>query len=70
MGNLHNQEQKGGHMFAKVDVMRDQLQTLRQRNQIHPDMENSIREKFIVDWTYHSNTIEGNSLSLMETRVV
>jgi Fic family protein len=43
---------------------------LRQKNQIHPDTENSIREKFIVDWTYHSNAIEGNSLSLMETRIV
>lgn len=57
-------------MFTKIDSLREQLQALRLRNQIHPDTENSIREKYIVDWTYHSNAIEGNSLSLMETRVV
>jgi len=57
-------------MFTKVDDLRVQLQKLRQQNKIHPDTENSIREKFIVDWTYHSNAIEGNSFSLLETRVV
>jgi Fic family protein len=57
-------------MFTKIDSMKEQLQALQQKNQIHPDTENSIREKLIVDWTYHSNAIEGNSLSLMETRVV
>ena len=31
-------------MFTKVDALREQLQELRQQNQIHPDTENSIRE--------------------------
>jgi Fic family protein len=57
-------------MFGKIDSLKEQLQTLREKGRIHPDTENSIRDKFMVDWTYHSNAIEGNSLSLMETRVV
>jgi len=30
----------------------------------------SIRNKLALDWTYHSNAIEGNTLSLIETKVV
>lgn len=30
----------------------------------------SIREHLIINWTYHSNAIEGNTLTLSETKVV
>ena len=30
----------------------------------------SIREKLFLDWTYNSNAIEGNTLTLSETKVV
>lgn len=30
----------------------------------------NIREHLIVEWTYHSNSIEGNTLTLTETKVV
>jgi len=30
----------------------------------------SLREKRILEWTYHSNAIEGNTLTLRETKVV
>ncbi|WP_312522450.1 Fic family protein [Anaerospora sp.] len=30
----------------------------------------SLREKLLVEWTYHSNAIEGNNLTLVETKVV
>lgn len=30
----------------------------------------SLREKLHLEWTYHSNAIEGNTLSLRETKVV
>lgn len=30
----------------------------------------SLREKLMVEWTYHSNAIEGNTLTLSETKVV
>jgi Fic family protein len=29
-----------------------------------------LREQFIVEWTYNSNAIEGNTLSLKETELV
>ncbi|MCL2382666.1 MAG: Fic family protein [Oscillospiraceae bacterium] len=31
---------------------------------------NSLRENYILDWTYNSNAIEGNTLTLIETKVV
>jgi Fic family protein len=31
---------------------------------------NNLREDLILRWTYHSNAIEGNTLSLQETKVV
>jgi Fic family protein len=30
----------------------------------------SLKEKLLVEWTYHSNAIEGNTLTLSETKVV
>lgn len=30
----------------------------------------SLREKLLLEWTYHSNAIEGNTLTLRETKVV
>lgn len=30
----------------------------------------SLHEKMMVEWTYHSNAIEGNTLTMKETRVV
>lgn len=30
----------------------------------------SLRDKFTLEWTYHSNAIEGNTLTLRETKVV
>lgn len=30
----------------------------------------SLREKLLLEWTYHSNAIEGNTLTLQETKVV
>lgn len=29
----------------------------------------TIREHLIINWTYHSNAIEGNTLTLSETKV-
>jgi len=35
-----------------------------------PRLAHSLHEKLIVEWTYHSNAIEGNTLTLSETKVV
>mgnify|MGYP000591930226 CR=1 FL=1 len=48
------------HLKARLDAHRP-LDTAIVRN---------LREDLIVRWTYHSNAIEGNSLTLRETKVV
>ncbi|MEB2282596.1 hypothetical protein LAV73_21960 [Lysinibacillus xylanilyticus] len=30
----------------------------------------SLREKLLLEWTYNSNAIEGNTLTINETKVV
>lgn len=35
-----------------------------------PNTVKSIRESILLDWTYNSNAIEGNTLTLSETKVV
>lgn len=35
-----------------------------------PNTVSSLREKLMLEWTYHSNAIEGNTLTLRETKVV
>ncbi len=37
---------------------------------IQPHTLQSLRESIFLEWTYHSNAIEGNTLTLKETKVV
>ncbi len=53
--------------FSKIDEMKrkiDQFRPLSKR------LADSLHEKMIIEWTYNSNAIEGNTLTLSETRVV
>ena len=53
--------------FNKIDDMKrkiDQFRPLPKR------LADSLHEKMIIEWTYNSNAIEGNTLTLSETRVV
>ena len=46
---------------------------LHQLNQVRPLSSNalkSLKESLLLEWTYHSNAIEGNTLTLKETKVV
>ena len=43
---------------------------LDQRGSLSPTASSKLMEKLLVDFTYHSNSIEGNSLTLSETQVV
>ena len=54
-------------MFANIDNKKKKLDELRPLN---PETVKSIREKLLLDWTYNSNAIEGNTLTLIETKVV
>lgn len=54
-------------IFAEIDQLKTQLDNLR------PLPENTVRtlhEQQVLEWTYHSNAIEGNTLTLKETKVV
>lgn len=52
--------------FASIDALKRQLD---QHRPLPPVIVNNLREDLIVRWTYHSNAIEGNTLTLRETKV-
>lgn len=54
-------------MFNEIDKKKERLDSLRP---LPKETVNSIREKVLLDWTYNSNAIEGNTLTLIETKVV
>ena len=37
---------------------------------LSPDIVKKLKEQFLVEWTYNSNAIEGNTLTLQETELV
>jgi len=43
---------------------------LDQHRPLPPAMVKNLRDDLVLRWTYHSNAIEGNTLTLMETKVV
>jgi len=51
--------------FADLDRLKAELDGLRP---LAPDQEARVLQKFRLDWNYNSNAIEGNSLTLGETR--
>ncbi len=54
-------------LLAEIGQLKSQLDALR------PLPEHTVRtlhEQQVLEWTYHSNAIEGNTLSLKETKVV
>ena len=54
------------HTFPEIDRLKAELD---QRRPLDPAIVRNLREDLIVRWTYHSNAIEGNTLSLQETKV-
>lgn len=50
-----------------VDRLKSRLDQLRP---IPKHSQKSLRDKLALEWTYHSNGIEGNTLTLRETKVV
>ena len=53
--------------FSKIDEMKKKIDNHRPFSKLLTD---SLREKLIIEWTYNSNAIEGNTLTLSETKVV
>jgi Fic family protein len=54
-------------MFAKVDALKAKLG---KRRPLTQGELNRLREEFLVEFTYNSNAIEGNTLTLQETALV
>ena len=64
-------------MKSSLHLLQDQLEEIDKKNKLieekRPLSKNtlkSIREKLFLEWTYNSNAIEGNTLTLSETKVV
>lgn len=53
--------------FAKIDKFKHEIDN---RRPLSINTAKSLQAKLIVEWTYHSNAIEGNTLTLSETKVV
>ncbi len=53
--------------FTKIDLLKE---TIDQCRPFSKETAKSLREKLIVEWTYNSNAIEGNTLTMSETKVV
>lgn len=62
---------KEGCRMNKIFNEIDQLQNkFDQKRPLPKETLDSIREDLIMKWTYHSNSIEGNTLTLSETKVI
>ena len=54
-------------MFETIDNLKKKLDQYRP---LSPSIFKNLQEDLVVRWTYHSNAIEGNTLTLLETKVV
>ena len=54
-------------MFEIIDSLKNKLDAQRP---LAPSIVKNLKEDLILRWTYHSNAIEGNTLTLLETKVV
>ena len=54
-------------MFETIDQLKAELDALRP---LPKHSVQSLHEALVLEWTYHSNAIEGNTLTLKETKVV
>lgn len=53
--------------FKAIELLKTKLDSYRP---LEPALANKLREVYRIEWTYHSNAIEGNTLSLLETKLV
>ena len=53
-------------LFGLLDVLKAKLDAQRP---LPPEVMQNLHENLVLNWTYHSNAIEGNTLTLKETKV-
>jgi len=51
-------------MFKQIDKLKEKLN---EQRALYPDLMVAIAQKFREDWTYNTNAIEGNTMTLQET---
>ncbi|MGB9343753.1 Fic family protein [Trichococcus sp.] len=56
-----------GYDFSQIDMAMD---AINRHRPFSKGLADSLHEKLIVEWTYNSNAIEGNTLTMSETKVV
>ena len=56
---------KINEVLAEVDRLQAEIEAVRP---ISPEQEARVRQKIRLEWNYHSNAIEGNSLTYGETK--
>src|SRR5690625_2946915 len=56
-------------MKAMFDQIDEKKKTLDHKRPLPEHTLQGIREHLLIDWTYNSNAIEGNTLTLSETKV-
>ncbi|PWW83156.1 cell filamentation protein Fic [Prosthecochloris marina] len=52
--------------FEKIDILKKTLDSYRP---LPPEIVSNLHEDLVLRWTYNSNAIEGNTLTLKETKV-
>lgn len=52
--------------FEKINILKETLDSYRP---LPPEIVSNLHEDLVLRWTYHSNAIEGNTLTLKETKV-
>lgn len=50
-------------ILDRIDTLKAEIDALRP---IDPEQEARVRQMLRIDWNYHSNAIEGNTLTLRE----
>jgi len=53
--------------FSKIDRLKAKLD---QHRPLSKEITKNLHENLVVEWTYNSNAIEGNTLTLQETKIV
>lgn len=53
--------------FDYIDELKERID---QHRPLSKNLAKSLHEKLIIEWTYNSNAIEGNTLTMFETKVV
>lgn len=53
--------------FAEIDALKERIDS---HKPLTTSLRKNLLDNLVIDWTYNSNAIEGNSLTLSETKVV